>query len=123
MWDLVLDSSDGGLLVGWVIRRGSSDDAVVLEVSSTSGNKITAIADVLRLDLIDAGKGKGRNGFEIDIRDWDRTGQTVTIRPEAEGGELAAISVSFDLATQIQNQQWFEKFRSLMKPLSKRNSL
>jgi hypothetical protein len=118
-WQLHLDGSDGGHLAGWAWEPMAPDRAVVLEVTSSTGKKIRAVADFFRVDLQEAGQGNGRHAFHIDISDWELGGSVVRIYPAEEGGEHYGISIEYDLALDLAKQNWLVHLDSVANPLFK----
>lgn len=62
-----IDDHDCGLLIGWAWDRQHPDRALAVEVRDASGARVIGRADRLRQDLLRAGKGNGRHGFEIHL--------------------------------------------------------
>jgi SAM-dependent methyltransferase len=66
MLDGWVDACDDGLLTGWAARSGSGEP-VTLEVLCEGTVVGTARAALFREDLLSAGIGEGRHGFEFEV--------------------------------------------------------
>ncbi|WP_162617871.1 glycosyltransferase [Salinicola halophilus] len=62
-----LDDHDCGVLIGWAWDRQRPEAALAIEVRDATGVLAVTRADGWRRDLVTAGKGNGRHGFEVRL--------------------------------------------------------
>lgn len=116
-WKISIDVLDHRLIAGWAWDATAPDHPVMIELTSTNGEKFVCQADVFRKDLLEAGIGNGRHGYEVDIGTWDLIGHTFVVRPVAAGADGVFVSAIFDLIPMLRAKTWYQSYRSLMLPL------
>ena len=118
-WHIQIDSSEGAVLAGWAVDQSSPNEVVVLEVSSTSGDRLTYAADGYRPDLEEVGHGNGKHAFNIDISHWNLEDQVIKVRAVGDDDGKATRLVHYNLPREVSKQPWIETYSSLVLPLIK----
>src|SRR4051794_50667 len=74
-----VDGCDDGLLTGWA-KQGQTTSPVILEIVCDGTVVGTATAALFREDLLTAGIGGGRHGFEFEVPDAIRARASYALR-------------------------------------------
>ena len=117
-WAMHIDDFEEGVITGWVWDKRRPDFAVSLNVSSTSGEKLTVLANAFRPDLLDAGLGNGRHAFAADISAWDLAGNTITVIPAGARDPSVAILISTDMAASLTRKPWSDEYFRVLNDLA-----
>ena len=62
-----IDTVDPDGIAGWVWNPDDPDKKLVVSCTMTDGETVEALANVYRVDLVGAGVGDGRHGFELAL--------------------------------------------------------
>jgi SAM-dependent methyltransferase len=97
MLDGYVDACDDGLLTGWAARTGSADP-VHLDILCDGIAIGSVTAALFREDLLAAGIGTGRHGFEFDVPAEIRArgAYVLTVRDAASKQELGQSPIAVD---------------------------
>jgi hypothetical protein len=117
-WVLTIDDFDGGVMRGWVFDHSRPNVPVSMEISSTSGDAITVLANGYRRDLVDANIGDGRHAFTFDISSWELDGHTITIRAAGLPDAAPLQTISTGIAESITRMPWSKQFLGLLDELA-----
>jgi hypothetical protein len=74
-----IEKIEKNVISGWACDLNHLNTSVVLEVRSSSGKTILALADIYRRDVHDAQFGNGRHGFSIDLEKLNLEDETILI--------------------------------------------
>lgn len=91
-----VDLIDGERVAGWAYDAASPGRRLLVQVSSGSMVEVT-VANIERQDLIDAGKGDGRHGFEVRFNTTSNLSDVVHIKVVATGLDLTGSPAQVDM--------------------------
>jgi glycosyltransferase involved in cell wall biosynthesis/SAM-dependent methyltransferase len=83
-----LDSVDHDAIRGWAWDASQPDNHVKVILSCNGILLVTLDADVLRMDLVEAGKGNGRHAFEFPIPFYLKNGRTYSVDVKISGTDF-----------------------------------
>ena len=87
-WRGHVDTFQDSTIIGWAYDTSSPNRSIEVQIVSTSGKKMTALADIYRKDLQDAGYGDGHHGFSIDVSSWSEGDGSIELRAAESGRRL-----------------------------------
>jgi hypothetical protein len=91
-----VDLIDGERVAGWAYDAASPGRRLLIQVSSGNIVEVT-VANIERQDLIDAGKGDGRHGFEVRFNTTSNLSDLVHIKVVATGLDLPGSPAQVDM--------------------------
>lgn len=100
-----LDSSDFGVLRGWVMDRNNPDTPEVLDVQVDNARVVSVLAEEMRTDLRELGQGKGGHGFTAQIPDiyCDDQVHEVCLTVSSNGRTLWSFTTDIQLRRRPEN--------------------
>ena len=98
-----IDLIDGERVVCWAYDAASPGRRLLIQVSSGSMVEVT-VANIERQDLINAGKGDGRHGFEVRFNTSSNLSDVVHIKVVATGLDLPGSPAQVDMVGLITHE-------------------
>ena len=83
-------------ITGWACDLSRLNASIVLEIRSSGGKSLLALADIYRQDVEDAKFGNGLHGFKIDLTELELRDDTITIYFLDDGSPLNEKPIDFD---------------------------
>lgn len=79
-WVGYIDHVERTLITGWGFDRENPDRPAAVEALASNGKSKRTIAAVFRQDVVDAGYGHGKMGFELDVASLGLKDETLVVR-------------------------------------------
>lgn len=108
-WRASVDGLAGANVVGWICDVSSPSHKISVEATLPGGQRASAVANMFRKDLLDAGIGDGFHGFAIDVAGFEGDLRGMVIRRVDTGEVISQQPVtilSTDKERQDVNRRW-----------------
>jgi hypothetical protein len=105
-----IEKIEKNVISGWACDLNHLNTSIVLEVRSSSGKSIIALADIYRRDVHEAQFGNGRHGFSIDLEKLNLEDETITVYYLDDNSPLNETPIDFDPERALLNSDLNPRF-------------
>jgi glycosyltransferase involved in cell wall biosynthesis len=117
-WIGYVDRIDDNLVHGWACDLENPNLSVAVELVASNGRHVVAIADVMRVDVKDAGFGNGIHGYAIDISELKNFDGTIIIRFLDSKTLITKSPIDIDPQKSILNSAIAQRLSDVMRVLA-----